>query len=87
MADHYDSRENMIALLSAEIRRALDVSPNILGREVYVPLSALLTIRGHLQDDREWFWRIVDEDGPPGLPSDEELALQLMLEAWKRTPA
>lgn len=66
--------------------RELEFAPDMPGPLI----DAIMAVRNELRlsdGDRSWFWRIVDEDGPPGLPSDEELALQLMLEAWKRTPA
>jgi len=33
----------------------------------------------------EWFWRIVDANGPPDLPSDEGEALRLLMGEWWRS--
>lgn len=71
-----------------ELDRLLQFEPDMSG-----PLcDAIMAVRNALMrkvepDNREWFWKIVDADGPPGLPSDEEFALQLLVEAWRRLPA
>lgn len=72
----------------AELDGLMQLEPDMSG-----PLcDAIMAVRNALMrkvepDNREWFWKIVDADGPPGLPSDEEFALQLLVEAWRRLPA